>query len=544
MITYFRLCLAYFLQFAIWGSWAGALGGYAGKALGFSGAEIGWLYAAIPLGAVIAPLFIGPIADRYFAAQKVASLLHLLGGLALILCGWICATGVQTFTLMMTLILFSGICFMPTIALVNSIVMKHLPNANRAPLVFVFGTIGWICVNLLIAACFGGADEPNFFYVGGVCGVLLSIYCLTLPNTPPKGPTAPGEKEDALGFGAMKMFKEPAFAIFAICVFFASIPACNFFFPLQVPFLSERGYPSPLALTTINQFSEILFMFLLPFFIARLGFKWVLVVGMGAWVLRYLFFTVPNFECAVIGLLLHGMCYSFLYVASYLYAQEMAPKEIKASAQSLMVFLLLGVGQVAGSQMYGFLRDLPANAPDVRGITITRPLQDKEIEQCQELYVLPQGVAADVWTQTRIKEMVPLPPWDDAKMSASVWRFLDLSATVKSFTSPTAAESTAAHHLGVDVDKNTDNIITSAEIDALPDTLVYGKVAYNVTDLKKTLHQIAATDGSKDLSITRDQYLAAQSLKWPGLFLPATIFIGIFLVLFALLGSNPKRSEN
>ena len=179
---YPRLCIAYFCQFAIWGSWAGALGGYTTGVLNLPGSQVGWLYAAIPLGAVISPLFIGPIADRFFAAQKVIALLHFIGGLCLAAAGLLCATGNQSFPLLMGLILLSGVCFMPTIPLINTIVFKHLPNPDKAPQVFIFGTIGWIAVNLFIAAFCGGADKHYFFYVGGAVSIFLACYSLTLPK--------------------------------------------------------------------------------------------------------------------------------------------------------------------------------------------------------------------------------------------------------------------------------------------------------------------------------------------------------------------------
>jgi len=358
-MIYPRLCVAYFLQFAIWGAWAGALGGYAAE-LTLPGWQIGWLYSAIPLGAIIAPLFIGPIADRFFPAQIVAGILHLLGGLCLLGCGMMCVGATPeaqpNFFVLATLMILSGICFMPSIALINSIVFKHLPNASSAPYVFVFGTIGWITVNLFIDFFCGGAKNPNFFFVGGSLGVFLAVYCMTLPHTPPKGAPAPGEKSDALGFGALKLLlSDRGFLIFAVCVFLVSIPGSNFYFPAMVPYLTDSGYANPLALTTLNQGSELLFMVLLPLCITRFGLKNVLLFGMGAWALRYFLFMAP--VLAIPGLLLHGLGYAFLYVAAYTYADKKAPPELKASVQSFMVFLLLGVGQVFGGQFYGFASD-------------------------------------------------------------------------------------------------------------------------------------------------------------------------------------------
>ncbi|MGL4594183.1 MAG: MFS transporter [Thermoguttaceae bacterium] len=530
MCAYPRLSLAYFMQFAIWGSWAGALGGYAGDVLKMPGLQIGWLYAAIPLGAVISPLFIGPIADRYFAAQKVTAFLHFLGGLCLLACGVLCLTvsagKLSTdflFPAMMTLILLSGICFMPTIALINSIVFKHSPSGS-APYVFVFGTIGWIAVNLFIAAFLNGASNPGFFFVGGTISILLALYCLTLPDTPPKGAPAPGEKNDVLGLGALKLLKDPGFAFFVACAFLASIPACNFFFPFQVTYLSQHGYPSPLALTTINQFSELIFMPLLPLFIMVIGLKWVLVIGLAAWSLRYFAFMVPSFEFAIIGLLLHGFCYSFLYVAAYMYADKKAPADMKASVQGLMTFLLLGVGQVLGSQLYGYLRDLPENAPQMTTLVTTADAAEMKI---------------------------PLPVWEDASMKDSFWRFLDLGKTVtdlmkKEGDMQNAPVSDLGSVLGV-----SGNKITSADLEKLPDSVKIGDTTFSKKEIEQTLRKISGKS-EQEFEITRQQYLASQSHKWgptswkpypkDGILLIPAIWTGFFFVIFLLFGRNPSDS--
>ena len=518
-MIYPRLCIAYFCQFAIWGSWAGALGGYAGV-INLPDSQVGWLYAAIPLGAVISPLFIGPIADRFFAAQKVIALLHFIGGLCLAAAGWLCATGNQSFPLLMTLILLSGVCFMPTIALINTIVFKHLPNPDKAPRVFIFGTIGWIAINLFIAAFCGGATTPYFFFVGGAVSIFLAVYSLSLPNTPPKGAPAPGEKSDALGLGAMKLFKNPTFAIFAVCIFFASIPACNYFFPAQVTFLTQRGYPSPLALTTLNQFSEIFFMALLPFFVARIGLKRVLLIGMLAWVARYVCFAqggTLGFELALIGLILHGFCYSFLYVAAYMYADKMAPTDIKASVQSLMAFLLLGVGQVLGSVGYGKMAETypPVIASDGS---------------------YSDGINDDV------VHVLPLPPWNDVKRENSAWKYLDLGNTVTQMMSKSKDEQ-VNRHLGTDVDANKDNVITPDELNNITESLVYGGKTYKPGVLKDIFAQIAKKVDSKDGSVTHAQWMEVQAKNWKMIwYLPAAC-ISVFFLIFLALGKDPVPAE-
>ena len=519
-MIYPRLCLAYFCQFAIWGSWAGALAGYA-DVLGLPPTQVGWLYAAIPLGAVISPLFIGPIADRFFAAQKVVAVLHVIGGLCLVAAGWLCKTGQQTFPTLMTLILLSGICFMPTIALVNSIVFKHLPNPNNAPRVFMFGTFGWIVINLFIAAFCGGEKTPYFFFVGGGVSLFLAIYSLTLPNTPPKGVPAHGEKSDALGLGALKLLKDPAFAIFVACIFIASIPACNYFFTAQVLFLSQRGYPSPLALTTLNQFSELFFMAALPFFIAKIGLKRVLLLGMLAWILRYIAFAQGGkfgFEFTLTGLILHGLCYSFLYVAAYIYADRKAPDHLKASVQSLMAFLLLGVGQVLGSVGYGKLAE---NFPPVMTVAV-------------------------IGEEPNVTKM-PLPPWNDVKRENSAWKYLNLGETVTQMLSKSTDEQgKGKRHLGTDVDENRDNVITLAELANVTEPLTYKigreEVTYTPTVLKEIFAQVAKKSNSEDGSVTHTQWLAVQANNWKMIWYLPAAFISVFFLLFLVLGKDPVEA--
>lgn len=507
--AYPRLCIAYFLQFAIWGSWAIAVSGYATGVLGFSGTQVGWLYTAIPLGAIISPLFIGPIADRYFPAQVVIGVLHALSGVCLLIAGM-----TSSFAVLMTLLVLHGIFYMPTIALVNSVVFKHLPNPDNAPRVFVFGTIGWIFINIFIEVFCGGMNTANFFYVAGGASLLLAAYALTLPNTPPKG----AEGGDALGLGALKLFKDRTFSIFVICAFLASVPACGLFFAVLGSMLGQRGYPAPLALGTLNQISEIFFMVLLPVFVTKFGLKRVLIIGMLAWAIRYLCFMYDPFSLALIGLILHGFCYSFLYVGAYMYGDKKAPEELKASVQSLLAFLLLGVGQVLGAQFAGVM--LSANAPAIT---------EMEVASAEE------GKAG-------------LPAWDDPNMADSAFRYLDLSGTVKGMFGGEVPEK---HDLGTDVDKDKDNSISLAELKEAvsEDGLSLGGMTYTANELEKVFRQVAAFtqgvegDGSDldeaDVVVTRADWLNAQKNGWKSIFLLPSIFIFVICGIFMVLGKDP-----
>lgn len=504
--VYPRLQLAYLLQFAIWGSWSVALGGYLNGKM--SGPHIGYLFMAIPLGAIIAPMFIGPIADRYFSAQKVLGLLHLIGGAALVACGVICAHAesqaaggavVVPFASLMVLMLISGVCFMPSIPLINTVVFKHIPDSASAPKVFIFGTAGWILVNLVVEIFAGGAASPSFFFIGGGCGIFLGLYSFTLPDTPPKGAPAEGAKKDVFGLGALALFKSPTFTIFVLCAFMVSIFGSNYFFPSVVAYLSEFGYPAPVALTTLNQFSELVFMALLPFCVARFGLKWVMVIGLSAWALRYFIFPLEGFQFALIGLLLHGMAYAFLYVAAYMFGDRVAPAHLKASVQSLLAFLLLGIGQVLSGYLFGYQIDRCAPA-------ITKTV------------VIQQGTVAK-----------GLPAWNVPEMETSGWRYLDLAKSVK-YLKGDKNIFNFGEHLGKYTKDNG-----SIDIDKLPEVWESGGVSYTKAELKSTFDKIGS-------SVTRDGYLKAQRHNWRGFFIPAAIFALFWVVVFIVFGKEPVEA--
>mgnify|MGYP000904171119 CR=1 FL=1 len=331
---YVRLQIAYALEFAIWGCWSYALGAYCGD----KGIAQGSLYAAFAFGALFAPI-VGPIADKKFAAQKVLAFMQLICGLALFACYKIAhevaAQGAtEPGMLWWALMFVAGLMFMPTIPLLNAIVFKHIPNDKKSPFVFIFGTLGWIAVNLFIGRL-GDAGIENFYIINGIVAVVFAFYALTLPNTPPSG----AKTGDPLGLKALSLFKRPDFAIFITCATLVGIFGSNFYFPLFGEFFyADKG--------VYNQYSEIIFMAALAFAVAKIGLKWTLTLGLGAWGIRYLLFAQLNDTCALIGIFCHGLAYAFLYTAAYMYGDKVAPKEMKASVQALIAFLLLGVAQI------------------------------------------------------------------------------------------------------------------------------------------------------------------------------------------------------
>jgi len=512
--VYPRLQLAYLLQFAIWGSWSVALGGYLfGK---MTGAQIGMLFMAVPIGAIVAPMFIGPIADKYFSAQKMLGVLHLIGGAALVACGMICSNAVAKadggavtvpFLPIMILMLIDGLCYMPSIPLINAVVFKHIPDNSKTPKVFIFGTVGWILVNIVIEVFAGGAATPNFFYIGGGCGLFLGLYAFTLPNTPPKGAPAPGQKNDVLGLGALAMFKDSKFTVFVLCAFMVSIFGSNYYFPALIPYLTEHGYPAAMALGTLNQFSELFFMGILSIVVARFGLKWVLVLGMSAWAIRYMIFTQDGFSFALIGLLFHGMAYAYLYTAAYMFGDKVAPDHLKASVQSLLAFLLLGIGQLLSGYFYGQMID--SCAPQMTGIEVAAA------------------------TETEPAKTAAMPAWNDPAAANSGLRFLDLAKSVKYVMGNKDVFNTAEDNLG-----NYQAEDGSLNIDAVPAEGLGGvtkdQIAAEVAQVKEL---------TKKDTVTRSDWLSVQRHNWTKFFLYPAVFCIFWIVIFLIFGREPQKVE-
>ena len=344
MGMYGRLQVAYLMQFAIWGSWNIALGALA-AAKGFNP---GALYSFFALGALFAPV-IGPIADSKFAAQKVLAFMHFLGGAALLACGVVSNAETVNMTAFIALMFVAGFAYMPSIPLINAVVFKHIPNKDKASFVFIFGTLGWILINLVV-------KPTTCFYLGGLVSLVFAAYALTLPNTPPAGT----KNNDPFGLKALALFKRKDFAAFMICAFMVSIFGSNFYFPMFGSYVNDVLNVSPeraATFGTLNQVSELLFMAALAFAVGRIGLKGVLLCGLAAWTLRYALFSTGAMPLAVIAILLHGLAYAFLYTASYMFGDRVAPAEMKASVQSLIAFLLLGVGQFISGFALDTLKD-------------------------------------------------------------------------------------------------------------------------------------------------------------------------------------------
>lgn len=343
-----RLCVMMFLQYFVWGAWGVALGGYMGATLGFTGDQIGWVYSSTAIGAMLSPLFMGYVADRLLATEKLLGFLHLLGGGLLLY-----AAMSPEFSVLFGVMVAYAVCFMPTLALSNSISFENIGDPEQEfPLIRVFGTIGWIVAGAVVGFLLDGiSNQP--LYLAAITSFALGAFCFALPHTPPKGKSA----EPLEGRSSMvTLLADPSFLVFVLASFLICIPLA-FYYSLANIFLVQIDAWNPTFLQTFGQMSEVIFMAAMPIFIMRLGVKKMLALGMLAWVVRYFLFASLSLPLIFAGILLHGICYDFFFVASQIYVDKKADISQRASAQSFIAFITLGLGMFVGAKVAGYTMD-------------------------------------------------------------------------------------------------------------------------------------------------------------------------------------------
>ena len=353
-----QLSTMMFLNFFIWGIWFVTMGTYLGSKLRADGVQIGLAYGTQSLGAIIAPFIIGLIADRYFAAQKILGILHLAGASLMYY-----LSTVKDFTSFYPVLLVYMIIYMPTLALVNAISFKQMSNPEKEfSFIRVWGTIGWIIAGLLIGwlALEKKGSLQNTFMIAAIVSGALSLFSFALPNTPPPKAGTKASFGEIVGLDALGLLKDKNFLIFFLASMLICIPLAFYYQETNI-FLNEVGVQNAAGKMTMGQMSETIFLFLMPLFFLRLGVKKMLLIGMLAWVIRYLCFGFGDAGSGVMllyaGIILHGICYDFFFVTGQIYTDQRAGDKIRSSAQGMITLATYGVGMLIGFWFAGFIAE-------------------------------------------------------------------------------------------------------------------------------------------------------------------------------------------
>ncbi|AWO01077.1 MFS transporter [Chitinophaga alhagiae] len=348
-----QLSFMMFLEYFIWGAWYVTVNTYMVTNLQATGQEVSYAYMALAIATMISPFIVGMIADRYFSAQKIMGVLHLAGAAALLL-----ASLTSNTYLFIGIVLVYSLLYMPTIALSNSVAFSQMADPGKQfPGVRTFGTVGWIVAGLLIGYL-AIEKTANIFYIAAGASALLGLFCFSLPDVPPKGKG--DSAAQVLGTEAFVLFRNRSYVVFFISAVLICIPL-SFYYSFANLYLNEAGMENAAGKMIYGQISEALFILAIPFLLRRIGVKKMLLVGMGAWVLRYICFAYgdigANLWMLYTGIILHGICYDFFFVTGYMYTENRAGEKIKSAAQGLFTFATYGLGMVIGTLFSGMVAD-------------------------------------------------------------------------------------------------------------------------------------------------------------------------------------------
>ena len=355
---YFRLSVMMFLTFFIWGVWFVTLGTYLKSIHGITDVQVGIAFGTQSLGAIIAPFIIGLIADKFFAAQKILGILHLVGAALLYY-----ITTVSDFSSIYPALLVYMILFMPTLALINTISFKQMSNAEKQfSFIRVWGTIGWIVAGTIIGFLAWEQNNllVNTFKLASIASLLLGVYCFTLPDTPPAKTGSTPTVRDILGLDALSLLKDKNFLFFFLASLLICIPLAFYYQETNI-FLNELKIDKAAFKMSWGQWSELGFLLLMPVFFSRFGVKKMLLIGMAAWAVRYFCFGFGNAESGILllyaGIVLHGVCYDFFFVTGQIYTNEKAGERIRSSAQGMITLATYGVGMLIGFWVAGLVAE-------------------------------------------------------------------------------------------------------------------------------------------------------------------------------------------
>lgn len=361
--TVAQLSFMMFLEYFVWGAWYVTMGTYMSQHLQSSDIQIGAAYSALAIATMISPFFVGMIADRYFSAQKLMGVLHLVGAALLYL-----AITISDNTLFYWVVMLYSLLYMPTIALSNNVAFSQMSDPGKQfPAIRVFGSLGWIAQGFLIGTA-GWEKTPNTFVLAAVSSALLGLYSFSLPHTPPRAKEASTTSiGKSIGAEAIVLFKNRSYSIFFISAILICIPLA-FYYGFANVFLVEKGMKDAAGKMILGQISEAVFILAIPFLFNRIGVKNMLILGMSAWALRYFAFgngDVGNHLWLLYaGIILHGICYDFFFVTGYMYTEKKAGEKIKNSAQGLFTFATYGVGMFIGTWFSGFVANYYKTGPN------------------------------------------------------------------------------------------------------------------------------------------------------------------------------------
>lgn len=349
---YLRLFLMVFLHYYVWGTWYVTMSTYLTQTLKFPGDQVGLAYGSTAIGAMISPFFIGIVADRFFATERLLSFLHLLGAGLLY---WV--STLHDFGQFYPVLIVYTTSYMAGHALTNALTLHHSQNpAKEFPLVMMGGSLGWIAAGLVVS-WLKLEDSAGMFQLAAGAALVMGLYSLTLPHTPPQGAGTPNSPRVLLGLDALRLMRDRSFATFIVCSFLICVPL-SFYFAWMNAFMNELKISNAAAKMTIGQVSDVVFLLLLPLLLPRLGVKGILLLGMAAWALRFGLFawfdtSRTSLWMLFVGIAVHGMCYDFIFVMGRMYVDKWATSDIRGAAQGFHTFVTLGVGMFVGSWLSG-----------------------------------------------------------------------------------------------------------------------------------------------------------------------------------------------
>jgi nucleoside transporter len=351
-----RLGAMMFVQYIIWGSWYVTLTNYLTSTLGFTGTQAGAVFGTTALASLVAPFFVGLVADRFFATERVMAALYALGAVLLVL-----VTQVTSFAAVYSLMLAFCLTYFPTIALTNAMTMKQVANPGRDfPLIRVVGTIGWVVINALVGFMQVEATTTPFLLGAGASVVMCVFSLVALPHTPPPARGQQVSLRTILGLDALAMMKDRSYFVFVIASFLACIPL-TFYYSFTNLFLNEAGVQNAAGKMSLGQVSEIGMMIAMPLVFRVWSVRTILLLGLGSWAVRYVLLAYGDPGAAVwmfyLAIVLHGVCFDFFFVTGQLYTDQEAPAHLRSTAQGFITVVTYGFGMLVGSFLSGYALD-------------------------------------------------------------------------------------------------------------------------------------------------------------------------------------------